>query len=288
MRQGHKPIFFQMPGRNASNEPSPILLPFGNESALCGRGYQRMANSSSFDRRKFIKVCVGASAAVAASPALIAKPAGELVPAERVRLVDADGQTLHPGSLAIGESYVFHYPYVTTPCFLIDLGSPAEPGAELTTEDGRSYRWSGGVGPGRSVVAFSAICAHRMSYPTGTVSFIDYRHEPMSVSSTNSGWWNRGKVIYCCSEGSVYDPHDGARVLSGPAPQPLAAVHLDYDPDEQALFATGVYGGSMLKRFLTEFGFQVELAHKRDDIRRPASDATVVWPMSEYSRTGAC
>ncbi len=247
-----------------------------------------MANSNTFDRRKFIKVCVGASAAVAANPALVAEPAGELVPAERVRLVDADGQTLHPRALAIGESYVFHYPYVTTPCFLIELGSPVEPGAELTTDDGRSYRWSGGVGPGRSIVAFSAICAHRMSYPTRNVSFIDYRHKPISGDGTGRDWWSRGQVIYCCSEGSVYDPSDGARVLAGPAPQPLAAVRLEYDAERQTLFATGIYGGNLLESFLTKFGFQVALAHKREDIWQPASDVTTVWPMKDYSRNGAC
>jgi hypothetical protein len=173
-------------------------------------------------------------------------------------------------------SYVFHYPYVTTPCFLIDLGAPAEAGAELETSDGRPYRWTGGVGPGRSIVAFSAICAHRMSYPTRNVSFIDYRHKPMNTEAAGDDWWSRGQVIYCCSEGSVYDPSDGARVL------------LEYADDDQALFATGVYGGDMLERFLNEFGFQVSLAHKRDDIRSPARDVTTVWPMRDYSRTGAC
>jgi Rieske Fe-S protein len=247
-----------------------------------------MAESDSFDRRKFIKVCVGAGAAVTADPSLMAQPAGELVAAERVRLVDTTGRTLQPNALTVGLSYVFHYPYVTTPCFLIDLGSPAEPGAELATADGRSYRWSGGVGPGRSIVAFSAICAHRMSYPTRNISFIDYRHEPVNADAVGEQWWSRGQVIYCCSEGSVYDPSDGARVLAGPAPQPLAAVRLDYDEAEQALYATGVYGGDMLERFLTQFGFQLALAHKRDDIRRPARDTTTVWSMSDYSRTGAC
>ena len=247
-----------------------------------------MADSDSFDRRRFIKACVGAGAAVAANPSLMAQPAGELVEAQRVRLVDADGKTLQPGALAVGQSYVFHYPYVTTPCFLIDLGSPAEPGDELETSDGRSYRWSGGVGPDRSIVAFSAICAHRMSYPTRNVSFIDYRHKPMNPEAGDGDWWSRGQVIYCCSEGSVYDPSDGARVLAGPAPQPLAAVRLEYAEDDQALFATGIYGGDMLERFLTEFGFQVSLAHKRDDIRSPAQDVATVWPMREYSRAGAC
>ena len=247
-----------------------------------------MSGSSSLDRRKFLKVCVGTGAAVAANPALIAQPTGELTPAAKVRLVDARGRTLEPENLTKGRSYVFHYPYVTTPCFLIDLGVPAEPGSELTTSDGESYHWSGGVGPERSIVAFSAICAHRMSYPTRSVSFIDYRHKPMSGTGTGGDWWERGQVIYCCSEGSVYDARDGGRVLSGPAPQPLAAVRLEYADSDKALFATGIYGGDMLERFLSEFGFQVALAHKQDDIWQPATKTARVWPMSEYSRTGAC
>ena len=247
-----------------------------------------MADSDPVNRRKFLKVCVGAGATVAANPSLIAQPVGELRVAEKVRLVDATGATLQPGSLDVGRSYVFHYPYVTTPCFLIDLGSPAEPGDELRTTEGEAYRWSGGVGPGHSIVAFSAICAHKMSHPTKTVSFIDYRHKPMSGKTSGSDWWNRGQVIYCCSEGSVYDPRDGARVISGPAPQPLAAVDLEYASDDEALFAKGIYGGDMLERFFDAFGFQVALAHQIDDIRKPAIDTATVWPLDEYSRTGAC
>jgi Rieske Fe-S protein len=251
-------------------------------------GFILMANSSSVDRRKFLKICAGAGAAVAASPSLMARPAGALQPGERVQLVDSSGDALTPGALTVGRSYVFHYPYVTTPCFLIDLGAPAEPGEELLTADGEAYRWSGGVGPGRSIVAFSAICAHKMSYPTRSVSFIDYRHKPVSGDGSGSNWWDRGQVIYCCSEGSVYDPRDGARVMAGPAPQPLAAVSLEYVDDEQTLFATGIYGGDMLDSFLDKFGFQVALAHKTDDIWRPASGTATVWPLDEYSRTGVC
>lgn len=247
-----------------------------------------MTDSTSVDRRKFLKICAGAGAAVAASPALIARAAGELRPGERVRLVDTAGKTLDPAALTVGRSYVFHYPYETTPCFLIDLGSRADPGDELVTSDGEAYRWSGGVGPKRSIVAFSAICAHKMSYPTRSVSFIDYRHKPMSGDGAGSDWWDRGQVIYCCSEGSVYDPRDGARVIAGPAPQPLAAVSLEFVEDEQVLFATGIYGGAMLEQFLEKFGFQVALAHKTDDVWRPASGTASVWPLDEYSRTGVC
>jgi len=244
------------------------------------------AASKALDRRQFIKICAGAGVAVAANPGLMARPAGELRPGERVRLVDTEGRKLRARDLTVGESYVFHYPYVTTPCFLIDLGERAGAGAELETADGRSYRWSGGVGPGSSIVAFSAICAHRMSYPTRAVTFIDYRHEP--VSGAGSSPRARGQVIYCCSEGSVYDPQDGARVLAGPASQPLAAVRLEYEEGEDALFASGMYGGDMLDGFFAKFGFQIALAHGSDDIRRPVADVATVWPMGDYSRTGAC
>lgn len=250
------------------------------------RGDADMKDPKSPGRRQFIKVCAGAGIAVAADPGLMARPAGELRPGEPVRLVDSGGMTLRPADLAVGESYVFHYPYVTTPCFLIDLGVQAEPGAELETADGRSYRWSGGVGPGRSIVAFSAICAHRMSYPTRAVTFIDYRHEPLPGAGSSPR--ARGQVIYCCSEGSVYDPQDGGRVLAGPAPQPLAAVRLEYDAADDSLLATGMYGGDMLDRFFSKFGFQIALAHGDDDIRRVVTEVTPVWPINEYSRSGAC
>jgi arsenite oxidase small subunit len=247
-----------------------------------------MADSDALNRRRFIKACLGAGAAVAANPSLVAAPRGELAAAQRVRLVDERGAPLEPDALTVGESYIFHYPYVTTPCFLMDLGVPAGPGPELATADGRTYRWSGGVGPQRSIVAFSAICAHRMSYPTRNVSFIDYRHEPLSAGDPASGWPARGQVIYCCSEGSVYDARDGGRVLSGPAPQPLAAVALEYSAEEKTLVATGTYGGDMFERFFSEFGFQIALAFGSDDIRRPAKDTATVLTLSEFSRTTAC
>jgi hypothetical protein len=49
-----------------------------------------------------------------------------------------------------------------------------------------------------------------------------------------------------------------------------------------------MYGGDMLDRFFSKFGFQIALAHGNDDIRRAVTGATTVWPINEYSRTGAC
>ena len=138
-------------------------------------------------------------------------------------------EKINVSALEIGETYLFHYPYVSTPCFLINLGRPVQPGKQLRTRDGQRYRWQGGAGPERSIVAFSAICAHKMSHPAPTVSFINYRHDAVKFRNSQDAIEQRSGVIYCCSERSVYDPASGGRVLGGPAPQPLAAIELDYD-----------------------------------------------------------
>lgn len=239
-----------------------------------------MSNGKSIGRRGFVKACSLLGGAVAVDPGVLAASPAKLARAKPARLVTPDGAPLRPSDLSPNESYVFHYPYAATPCFLLNLGRPVSPGGELATEDGRNYRWRGGVGPERSVVAFSAICAHKMSYPTQTVSFINYRKEGFADHEVTSD--SNRPVIYCCSEGSVYDPADGARVLGGPAPQPLAAIHLDYDENEQTFTATGTYGGDVFARFFTEFGFQLALQHGTGEITRPVRDTTIVTTMQEY------
>ena len=234
------------------------------------------------DRRRFVKLCASAGAAVAASPSKLAASAAGLTPARPARLVDAGGRSLSAGDLEVGRSYVFHYPYLATPCFLIDLGEPVVEKTALKTEDGERYRWQGGVGPNRSIVAFSAICAHRMSYPTRKVSFIKYHHDAPGGTSTGWGSRTQERVIHCCSEGSVYDPAAGAKVLAGPARQPLAAVQLAFD-DVEGITAAGTYGGDMFDRFFAEFEFQLMLQHGTDDVRRPVEGTTTVWTLDEYS-----
>lgn len=241
-----------------------------------------MSENKRMSRRSFVRLCMGTGALVATDPALLAKPREAPTSAQRVTLIGSDGNPLKSGDLEVGESYVFHYPYVSTPCFLIDLGKPAEPGAELETEDGRMYRWRGGVGPDRSVVAFSAICAHKMSYPTRTVSFINYRHDNARFNDLDRNVAEREQVIYCCSEGSVYDPAAGGRVLGGPAPQPLAAIDLDCGGDD-VLCAVGTYGGELYERFFEGFGFQLALERGTDDIRAPTTGTARVWSISDYT-----
>jgi len=115
------------------------------------------------------------------------------------------------------------------------------------------------------------------------VSFIKYRHDDVAFRGPDHKPLRRGGVIRCCSEGSVYDPADGGRVVGGPAPQPLAAVELEYDEQDGTLAAVGIHGGDMFDRFFEEFGFQLALQHRISDISRAVGDTSKVWPLSAYS-----
>jgi len=235
-----------------------------------------MASRSGIDRRGFVRLCASALAGISANPKVLAQPDARLHRYQRVRLVDGHDRPVTAEQLAIGETYLFHYPFVATPCFLLNLGKPALP-AELATEDGQRYQWKGGVGADHSIVAFSAICAHKMSYPTRSVSFINYRHERVRFADQRERRTERAQVIFCCSEKSVYDPAAGARVLGGPAKQPLAAIVLEEDPRGGALHAVGTYGGEMFERFFSEFGFRLALDLRTQDIReRTTGDVTIV------------
>ena len=234
-------------------------------------------------RRQFVKLCGAAVAGVSASPELLGEGNRELHFYERVRLTDNyNKQPVHASSLEVGETYLFHYPFVSTPCFLIDLGRPVTSQENLATENGDHYHWPGGAGPNRSIVAFSAICAHKMSHPAPSVSFINYRHGTTSFRDHDKTVVQDDDVIYCCSEKSVYDPAAGARVLGGPAPQPLAAIALDYVEAEDSFYATATIGGEMFDRYFEVFGQRLVLDHGRTDIRRYSSDSTELMRMRDF------
>jgi len=242
-----------------------------------------MNRKPKLSRRNFVKLCASTVAMVGANPALLAQTGGSFHPYRRVRLVDLNNRPVTPEHLKVGENYLFHYPYIATPCFLLNLGRPTEEQTLLKTENGNSYRWRGGVGPGRAIVAFSAICAHKMSYPAEEVSFINYRHNAVNFLSKENTSVQRSQVIYCCSERSVYDPLHGARVLGGPAPQPLAAVLLEYEGRDGSLYATGVYGGEMFDQFFQKFFFRLTLEFKTQNVREQVTNTAVVMPLAEYS-----
>lgn len=225
------------------------------------------------ERRDFVKLCAAAAGAGALPETGAANLSARLY--ERALLVDEKDVPIRSAALAAGRNYVFDYPYSSTPCFLLRLHQPATGGIELKTETGQPYRWEGGVGEGRAVVAYSAICAHKMTYPTRQVSFIAYR----DASSPVAG---KGKVITCCSDRSVYDPAAGARVVSGPAPQPLATILLEHDPKSDEIWAVGTFGGEMFAEFFRKFEFRLQL-EVGPRIRRPVEGRALVRELESYT-----
>lgn len=206
------------------------------------------------ERRDFIHVCAASALGLGTTPSFAAADAQPRQYA-RTRLTDESGRPLRAAQLTAGENYVFHYPFEGTPCFLINLGKPTTQDVALKTGDGASYRWPGGAGPQRAIVAYSAICSHQLTYPTRQISFISYRER--STASKIS----KPNMIHCCSEHSEYDPAAGAKVMGGPAPQPLCAILLEHDRASDALFATGTLGGEMFNTFFSKYEMRLALEH---------------------------
>jgi arsenite oxidase small subunit len=223
------------------------------------------------ERRGFIKFCAASVAALGA-PEVGADARVQLY--ARAKLVDENGAPLRAAAIPANRNFIFHYPYAATPCFLLNLDKPVKP-VQLKTVAGEPYEWKGGVGAQRSVVAYSAICAHRLSYPTKDISFISYRTEKSARNRF-------GNVIHCCSEHSQYDPAEGARVLAGPAPQPLAAIVLEHDTGSDGLFAVGTLGGEMFQEFFERFGFKLQLEHGSP--RAAVSGSCLVQELDNYCR----
>ncbi len=206
------------------------------------------------ERRDFIRVCTASALGLGAHQAFAV---GDAKPRQyaRTMLTDDTGRPLQASRLAVGENYVFNYPFAGTPCFLINLGKPTAQGVSLKTENGAAYQWPGGVGHQRAIVGYSAICSHKLTYPTRQISFISYRDQ--STASKIS----KPHMIHCCSEHSEYDPAAGARVMGGPAPQPLCAILLEYDPAADTLHATGTLGGEMFNTFFSKYEMRLALEH---------------------------
>ncbi len=224
-------------------------------------------------RRDFIKYCAAAAAA-AGTPVLAADARPQLY--GRVKLLGESGAPLRAKSIPAHRNLIFHYPYASTPCFLLNLGRPAKASALLKTADAKAYEWRGGVGAQRSIVAYSAICAHKLSYPTRDISFISFRSE---TSARNK----HANVIHCCSEHSQYDPAEGARVLAGPAPQPLAAILLEHDATSDELTAVGTLGGEMFNEFFSKYEFRLALDNGGTP-RRAVQGAAVVTELENYCK----
>lgn len=228
------------------------------------------------DRRSFLETC-SAGACLSAAAAGFPAWAADARPKDyaRVLLADERGDPLKASSLQPQVNYVFNYPFEATPVFLLDLGKPAVP-STLSTQDRQSYAWPGGVGRNRSIVAFSAICAHQLVYPTRDVSFISFR-------KTRAQRGVQDGLIHCCAEHSQYDPARGAEVLSGPAKQPLCAVLLQHDPRADTLTAYATLGGELFDAFFQKYAMKLSL-DVGPKARNAVAERAVVKELARYCR----
>ncbi len=230
-------------------------------------------------RRGFIKACgagIGCAAVSTQLPKVITEATASPRHYPRVRLVDGGGNPLRAADLQAEKQWVFAYPFKSTPAFLICLNESVDPVDGLLTENGETYQWPGGVGAGRCIVAYSAICAHKLAYPTPMLSYISYRPAIPGEERPNG-------TITCCAENSRYDPARGAAVVNGPARQPLATILLEHDGDSDMLYATGTLGGELFNRFFSEYSSRLDLEYPRGDAQQTVSQDVQAVPLEEYS-----
>lgn len=157
------------------------------------------SNEECISRRKLLKTagCAGAAAVVLGSFANDASAASKATyPQVKVAKLK---------EIKKGRPIKFDYPLTGRKSVLIDCGCVVE----------------GGVGPNKSIVAYSMFCTH-----LGCGVDLDA---------------GSGNLICECHQ-TVYDPKRSGRVVEGPAPSNLPMVNLDVDESTGAIYATGVAG----------------------------------------------
>ena len=221
----------------------------------------------------FARLCLTAAVTAlrAAQPVRAGQgPAGLVTAYNRVVLTTATGEPLRAGGLELQEDYLFFYPFESTPCLLVDLGRPL-PATEVPIRaQSGGYAWPGGTGPGRSVVAFTAICPHAWAHPERAFSAVAY-YRPGQRAAVAGG---RDRLIVCCVHGSGFDPEAGGRVEQGPAEIPLAAVVLSWDRQADRFVAEGLLGIDSFERFFGTF---------QGKSRAPVTGRTPVMRLRDYS-----
>jgi Rieske Fe-S protein len=186
----------------------------------------------------------------------------------KVVIVGADGQPLKAATLKPGDCFLFFYPLVSTPAFLIDLGVAAR----------ASGNWTGGVGPNTSIVAFQAICTHAYSRPTRKLAPITYRHVKNGKKA------DRDRLITCCVHGSAFDAADAGKTLKGPATAALMAISLEYDAAADAISATGTYGPDWLhEKFLQLHKKALREEFGQSEYRSEVEGTARLWEIASYS-----
>jgi Rieske Fe-S protein len=135
--------------------------------------------------------------------------------------------------------YFFPYPLTNEPCFLVDL--KALTGKNITEIPNPYYgrypspigtmKTIKGVGPNKSIFAFSDVCVHLGCQLPAQV---------IVKSPENPGLNPQEATLHCPCHGSIFKLDQGGIVIGGPAPRPLPIVILDYDENTGDIYAVAV------------------------------------------------
>jgi|ECHnycMinimDraft_1075156.scaffolds.fasta_scaffold01304_4 Rieske Fe-S protein len=222
------------------------------------------------DRRKFLKgllIGVSAVAVLGSVPRVIGylnQPLTTLPKFPTLLLVDSNGDPVKASDTSLipvnsPVIVLFTYPMVNDPNFILRMGDANNnemevPPAKVTVPaTGEVYLFPGGVGPKRSIVAYSAICQHLGCRPP-EIHFYPPKYvnpsqlnapdpnllTPQALAAAKAA--NVPAIIHCDCHGSTYDPYRGAAVLTGPTQRPLPTAELVWDSSTDYLYVTRMIG----------------------------------------------
>lgn len=156
-------------------------------------------------RRQFLKVggaAAATGAALAGSGFATAKEGA--APGATTLPYPREGIT-KAGALQVNEPLTFQYPDADSPCQILKAGRAVP----------------GGIGPDGDIVAYSTTCTH-MGCP------LTYDKE--------------ARTYKCGCHFSIFDPEMQGQMVDGQATENLPRVLLEYDEQEDTLFAVAVEG----------------------------------------------
>jgi len=154
------------------------------------------------ERRDFLKTCAVSATLVAGGVIFLNDARAAELPItmyKKALLTDASGKPIWFDKIAPDSAFIFNYPFASTPNFLLLLDLPVK-AMEHTTSDGSAYKAPGGIGGGKNLVAYSAICPHQWSYPTKDFTVVNY------YNKKDPGCLQGVQLIKCCAHLSIFDP----------------------------------------------------------------------------------
>jgi len=234
------------------------------------------------ERRDFLRLSATSAAIVAVAPSLITQKLyaenGNLFQTfEKVQLKDADGNALKVSTLVEEENYIFNYPHAATPAIMVNLATATGKDIKLKAADGTEYIYTGGVGAKGTLVAFSAICPHQLTYPKKEMSMFQYVGEKGKTLA-----YDKGGVFVCSSHLSAFEPKEGGKVVGGPANEGLASIILEIDKDDN-IWAVAVLGPVKFQDFFDAFKQDLKAEYGRRGAKKLVETEAKVQALKNFS-----